>query len=146
MLIESRRVDLNIPDNDGETPLIKAVKEGNYNIARILIENGADLNIQNEGDGSTALIEAVRTDRLRPVERVNIARMLIDNGADIHIQDKDGDTAYGIAEEIGRVDIFDQVRRRRLAQSLAALGEVDRHQSNHPGHIRNLPHLSLIHI
>ena len=139
ILIENG-ANLDLWDNVGDTALIVATRKGNDEIARILIENGADLNIQNEGDGSTALIEAVRTDRLRPVERVNIARMLIDNGADIHIQDKDGDTAYGIAEEIGRVDIFDQVRRRRLAQSLAALSEVDRPQSNQPGHFRNLPH------
>src|SRR3546814_5451908 len=52
------RTDINTKDPFGESsPLITAAVFGRPEMARILIESGADLNFQNK-DGSTALISA----------------------------------------------------------------------------------------
>ncbi len=71
----------------GSSPLISAAVFGKSTIARLLIDAGADLNVQNN-DGSTALISAAFF--CRP----DIVRMLLDAGADKTIKNNYGATAY----------------------------------------------------
>ncbi len=51
-------VDLNQPDPDGFTPFILAALNGNYDLARLLIERGAGLEAADKG-GRTPLFAAV---------------------------------------------------------------------------------------
>ncbi len=70
----------------GSSPLISASVFGKPEMAKMLIEAGADLNFQNN-EGSTALLTAAffcRTD---------IVKMLLDKGADKNIRNKYGATA-----------------------------------------------------
>jgi uncharacterized protein len=71
----------------GSSPLITASLFDKREMARILIEAGADLNFQNN-DGSTALHTAAFF--CRP----EIVKMLLDKGADRNIRNKFGATAY----------------------------------------------------
>ena len=71
----------------GSSPLISAAVFGKSNMAKLLIEAGADLDFQNN-DGSTALISAAFF--CRP----DIVRMLLDAGADKTIKNNYGATAY----------------------------------------------------
>jgi uncharacterized protein len=71
----------------GSSPLISACLFGKTEMAKILIEAGADLNFRNN-DGSTALHTA--SFFCRP----EIVRMLLDKGADKTIKNKYGSTAY----------------------------------------------------
>ncbi len=71
----------------GSTPLITASVFGKTQIAEMLINAGADLNIQNN-DGSTALINAAFF--CRP----EIVNMLLKKNADKTIKNKYGQTAY----------------------------------------------------
>lgn len=71
----------------GSSPLISAAVFGKSAIAQLLIDAGADLNVQNN-DGSTALISAAFF--CRP----DIVRMLLDAGADQGIKNNYGATAY----------------------------------------------------
>lgn len=80
--------DINTKDPfGGSSPLITAAVFGQTEMARILIESGADLNFQNK-DGSTALISAAF------FGRPEIVRLLLDAGADKTIENKYGATAY----------------------------------------------------
>jgi hypothetical protein len=80
--------DLNGKDPiGGSSPLISASLFGKTAIAKMLIDAGADLNLQNN-DGSTALITAAFF--CRP----EIVKMLLDKGADKTIKNKYGQTAY----------------------------------------------------
>ena len=80
--------DLNIKDAlGGSTPLISAALFGRTEIAKLLIDAGAGLNIQNN-DGSTALITAAFF--CRP----EIVQMLLAKNADKNIKNKYGQTAY----------------------------------------------------
>ena len=70
----------------GSTPLITAAVFGKTEIAKILIEAGSDLNVQNN-EGSTALITAAFFGRIEIVE------VLIAKGADKSVQNNQGSTA-----------------------------------------------------
>jgi ankyrin repeat protein len=80
----------NINEKDpfgGSSPLISASLFGKTEMAKVLIEAGADLNFQNN-DGSTALHTSAFF--CRP----EIVRILLDKGADKTIKNKFGATAY----------------------------------------------------
>jgi hypothetical protein len=80
--------DLNEKDPfGGSSPLISASVFGKPEIAKVLIDAGADINFQNN-DGSTALNTAAFF--CRP----EIVQMLLDKGADKTIKNKFGATAY----------------------------------------------------
>lgn len=80
--------DLNIRDPfGGSSPLISAAVFGKPDIARVLIDAGADVNFQNN-DGSTALHTAAFF--CRPA----IVRMLLEKNADKTIKNKFDATAY----------------------------------------------------
>ena len=74
----------------GWTPLHWAARAGKIEIVRMLIDAGANVNVQTNG-GSTPLHEAVR------YGSVEIVRMLIDAGADVNLQDEDGKLPYELA-------------------------------------------------
>ncbi len=71
----------------GSSPLISAAVFGKPDMAKVLLESGADINFQNN-DGSTALHTAAFF--CRP----EIVTMLLDKGADKTIRNKYGATAY----------------------------------------------------
>lgn len=71
----------------GSSPLISASLFGKTEMAKVLIDAGADLNFQNN-DGSTALITAAFF--CRP----EIVKLLLDKGADKTIKNKYGATAF----------------------------------------------------
>lgn len=80
--------DLNIKEAmGGSTPLISASLFGKTEIAKLLINAGANLNIQNN-DGSTALITAAFF--CRP----EIVKMLLGKKANKTIKNNYGQTAY----------------------------------------------------
>ncbi len=70
----------------GSSPLISAAVFGKTEVARALIEAGADVNLQNK-EGSTALHSASF------LCRKEIVRMLLDNGADKELRNIYGSTA-----------------------------------------------------
>ena len=74
---------------------------GYQEIVKILIENGADVNITDVGsrEGNTALIIASMEGR------VEIVTILIENGALINITDEGGASALMWASEQGHLQI-----------------------------------------
>jgi uncharacterized protein len=80
--------DLNVIEPlGGSTPLISASLFGHSEIAKLLINAGAKLNVQNN-DGSTALITAAF------FGRTDIVNLLLQSKADKTIKNKYGQTAY----------------------------------------------------
>ena len=76
-----------------------AARNGHTQVVRMLIEKGADPNIQDI-IGWTALMKAAHKGN------VEIAQILINNGADLNLKNIDGHTALYIAE---RVDIREEI-------------------------------------
>ena len=82
----------------GRTPLHWAAEYGQAGMARVLIEAGADINIQN-ASGRTALQEAIR-DGADPT-----AKLLIDTGASLSLVDDENWTPLHQAAQDGRTEI-----------------------------------------
>ena len=88
--------DINLPDPDGVAPLHLAIMNANWDLAKQLIEAGADVN-QWDIYGEAALFAAVglhtRTDGgrasidpLNETDGMSIVRMLLERGADPNMQ------------------------------------------------------------
>jgi xanthine/CO dehydrogenase XdhC/CoxF family maturation factor len=73
-----------VQDKDRSMALIQASRDGDETAARLLIDEGADINARDK-DGWTALISASLNSHKA------VAQLLIDKGADINARDKNGD-------------------------------------------------------
>ncbi|KAK3912257.1 KN motif and ankyrin repeat domain-containing protein 1 [Frankliniella fusca] len=83
----------------GQTALMLAVSHGRLDTVRLLLEAGADVNIQDE-DGSTALMCAAEHGHLDIIKL-----LLAQPDCDVTVVDHDGSTALSIAMEAGHRDI-----------------------------------------
>ena len=81
-------VDVNSPDENGDTALISASQNGYTEIVKLLVEAEADVNAQ-DNVGNTALIKASQNGF------TEIVKLLIE--ADVNAQDNVGDTALILA-------------------------------------------------
>lgn len=105
--------DINAKDPfGGSSPLITAAVFGKAEMAKVLIDAGADVNFRNN-DGSTALISAAF------FGRPEIVQQLLDAGADKTIKNKYGATAY---ESV--ITPFDDVKSTYdiMGKALAPMG------------------------
>ncbi len=84
--------------DDDSTPLHLASRAGHVEVARFLVEHGADATAQDE-DGSTPL------HRVSEDGHVEVARVLVEHGADVTTQNKNGWTPLHEATVRGSVDI-----------------------------------------
>ena len=90
-LIKSRKVDFNRVGCNGLTPLHRAAIEGSYECLQLLIDLGANVNVQDEL-GWTPLHDAVFHGH------VNCAVLLINAGADLSAETDDFCTVLELAE------------------------------------------------
>jgi uncharacterized protein len=90
--------NINGQGDDGETPLMRAVFDGNKMMAELLIEKGANVNIHGK-DGITALMGAATAGSTKMVE------FLIDKGADVNFRGSKGLTALMVAAAQGHIDV-----------------------------------------
>jgi ankyrin repeat protein len=117
---------VDVPNNSGVTALLAASKLGKYNIARLLVEKGANVNVRYDSwgnctplhlacaTGDPALVQLLiengadinaRTslDSRTPLhwavyyQHNPIVELLFHFGADLHIRDSQGYTAAGLA-------------------------------------------------
>jgi len=75
----------NVPFENGKTLLHYAANRGHIEIVRLLLENGAKINVQDK-DKKTPLHEAMTYHHDR------VARLLIEKGANVNLKDKEGKT------------------------------------------------------
>jgi ankyrin repeat protein len=86
------------PIPGGLSPLQYAARDGRLEAAKVLLDNGADIN-QVEANGITPLLSAIVNNR------VEVARFLIDRGADIKTADWYGRTPLWAAVETRNMDV-----------------------------------------
>ena len=81
-----RTVDLNLPQKDHEIPLHFACFRGEFEIARLLLDHGADVNAKND-QGETPLHLASRGEYDSPDDGVRVAELLLERGSYVSAQD-----------------------------------------------------------
>ncbi|ORX42191.1 ankyrin [Piromyces finnis] len=100
-----RNIDVNVEDDNGNTPLLISCRQdngNNFSIVEYLIAHGANIDQTNK-HGDSALIIACQS------ENEKIVNYLIELGADINKQNKDGDTASIKVCDNGNISIIYQL-------------------------------------
>ncbi len=96
-------VDVNAKDFQGETALMVAALKGHLDIAKLLVENGADIHARpdfNNNQGQTALMMASKNGY------IDIVKMLVEKGSDVNsIVKHTGYSALIMASEKGKKDV-----------------------------------------
>ena len=86
----NRDAIVDIPDNDGFTPLHLAISKVEREAADLLLKHRANIDLRNN-KGQTALHLALQNDGL------DILQFLLTNGADVNVPDSDGSTPLHLA-------------------------------------------------
>jgi len=122
--------DVNSQSFDGaSTPLHLTSSRGHVDVARMLVERGADVSVQAEY-GRTALHLALFGGH------VDVARMLVERGADVSVQAEDGWTALHLALSGGHVDVARMLVERGADVSVQAkYGRTALHLASSGGHV-----------
>lgn len=97
LLVASSEIDVSRKDTNGHSALVQAVTHGHFEIARLLIDHGADLTARTN-EGNTLIMLAVISKHPDIVEYLltrNIER--VGQGIDINAQDNVGETALMLA-------------------------------------------------
>ena len=81
-----------------DTALINASSGGHIEIAKVLLDNGAEVNAKNKS-GNTALMMASSNGH------IDIVRLLLDNRAEMDASNNLGETAHMMANNMGHTDI-----------------------------------------
>jgi ankyrin len=113
------------PAGGSKTALLYAAREGHLDVARLLVERGADLT-QSDGNGVTPLLAAIlnahvfRTRRAGRSDHLAIAHLLLDAGANVNATDWYGETPLWASVdlrnlELGPADKATGVRQEALA-------------------------------
>lgn len=109
----SHGADVNIQNDDGETPLLKLGRY-DYQILNELIKYGADVNIQdNEGD--TALMNIMKSKSRNNFE---IISFLFNNGANLNLVNNEGKTVLNYAYEVYEQDKKSVIKEEELKNRL----------------------------
>ena len=101
---------INSKNSKGITPVFNAIKNNNFEIVNLLIDHGADLNIQDE-EGYTPAFYAVQNSGLKILE------FLIEHGVDLNVQDKQSNTLICHIAEMKR-NAFNIVSSIRINESI----------------------------
>lgn len=90
-----------MPGSSGESALHRACQFGRKPIVNLLIEAGANINIQEQSRGITPLIKSIQA------RNIEIVKILLDAGANTKIKDFSGKDAFDYAQEINNNKILE---------------------------------------
>ena len=100
-LLHQAHANINQQDNDGWTALMEACSSETpqYELVKLMVQSGADLNIKTSKRQSTALILAAER------RHASIVQYLLDEGAPVNTQDVDGATSLMLASQHGHSEV-----------------------------------------
>jgi uncharacterized protein len=99
--------DVNIPDEEGNPPVVWAASAGRVDVVNCLIGGTQNLNTAGSRTGMTPLMWAVYSEYDHP----EIIQAFIDKGADVSRRSKDGKTALGWALQKGNTKTVALLRK-----------------------------------
>ena len=92
--------DANIPQSNGTTDLMIAVKNGDLNEVKKLLASGADPNVLDEWNSSALLQACYHIDTFRSM--CDIIRELLDRGANQSVRDRYGRSPLSLVSSSGK--------------------------------------------
>jgi ankyrin repeat protein len=132
ILILERNVEVNTRDDDGFTPLLRALECGNLDVFRLLLDHNADVHVRdNKGRtplhfaahhshlefaqellGRNVVVNARDDKGFTPLLRAldsehgkpDLLRLLLDNNADVHVRDNKGRNPLHFAAHYGHME------------------------------------------
>jgi ankyrin repeat protein len=116
------------PAAGAKTPLLYATREGHLEIARLLLERGAQLELA-DGNGITPLINALlnatifRVNRTGRSDHLAIANLLLDAGANPNASDWYGETPLWAAVDLRNLELGREGNDRNVRDDAFALIE-----------------------
>ncbi|KAH0835264.1 hypothetical protein FOPE_04096 [Fonsecaea pedrosoi] len=90
LFFASGNLNIETTDDNGQTPLTLAAKNGHEMVARLLLDKGADLESRDECGRTSLLCAATYGHEM-------IAKLLLDKGADLEAKDYNGDAVLPFA-------------------------------------------------
>ncbi len=114
------------PAGGSKTPLLYATREGHLELARLLIDHGASLELA-DGNGVTPLINAIanasiiRVNRTGTSDHLKIAQLLLDAGADVNAADWYGETPLWAAVDVRNLELGRDGNDRSVREEALAL-------------------------
>ena len=109
VLLNTPNINVNIVDRYGRTALHQAIISSNIEMCRLLIEYGADVNIQ-DNNGDTPLLKAFKVNEFN----LEIVRLLVDRGAYININDNNNKNVFFYAEIYDNEELIDILKNGRI--------------------------------
>ena len=103
-LLLERGGDVNARSKNAFTPLHSAVLNGRFEVARFLLDHGANTKLETE-EGATALHIMSPGEYNSEEHRVGIARLLLERGGDVNARSKNGCTPLHLAVFHGRLEV-----------------------------------------
>ena len=92
LLLNQAGIELDIPNQSGQTPLLRAADAGHTKCIRMLLDKGANVkHVDNEGRTALSLA-AIKGHKV-------VAKILLKHDAEINAQDKKGNTPLALAAE-----------------------------------------------
>eukprot|EP00698_Gefionella_okellyi_P001118 TRINITY_DN11004_c0_g1_i1.p1 TRINITY_DN11004_c0_g1~~TRINITY_DN11004_c0_g1_i1.p1 ORF type:complete len:1063 (-),score=199.34 TRINITY_DN11004_c0_g1_i1:3-3140(-) len=104
-IVQDGEVFLDAPDSNSKTPLFLAARFDHVDVIKVLVHNHATLEWEDDEDGSTPLLEAVKFEQ----ERAALA--LIQCGANVRAANRAGATALHLAVKNDRPKIVEALLR-----------------------------------
>jgi len=86
-----KNYEINAVDENGISLLFHAIQYSNFDIVKILIENGAEINIRNVSKITPLMVAA-------DIGNIDMVNLLVEKGADTNIVDQNNNYAYNYAE------------------------------------------------
>jgi ankyrin repeat protein/uncharacterized protein YggL (DUF469 family) len=109
-LLLEHRADANLASEGQHTPVMMAAQQGHADCLRLLLSaEGIRVDQQETEDGETALFAAAQEGHAECI------KLLLEAGADVNIGNKEEVTPEQIAEQRGKHDCFELLRRARMA-------------------------------
>jgi len=116
------------PAGGSKTPLLYAAREGHLDVARLLVERGASLELA-DGNGMTPLLSSIvnasiiRVNRTGTSDHLKIAGLLLDAGANVNATDWYGQTPLWAAVDVRNLELGRDGNDRNLHDEAFALIE-----------------------
>jgi ankyrin repeat protein len=105
-LLLERGTHVNARDKYHQTPLLLAVRHERSDLVRVLLEHGADPNLEGAG-GKTPLhmLSGHRMSDYHRADYILVAQLLLERGVDVNARDKDHQTPLLLAVRYDRSDL-----------------------------------------